>query len=361
MQRNNPVHRAISTLVTSDCKWYSSKSLSQLSCAAELVVLPWDQCEGSKTAGLKWTLGEYLQRSCTKPHTYPLFPFTNSSCLLKSWCRCGGDEDCSVSTFPFCLKNLDTARQISFFLWNKRCKWLIFKRKRRTASSLVPHSLGRKGTAWHRVNKLTVSLLFSRRKSTLKQSPIIFRALMFHFLWRALPKMSRATLPCCHYSFFLFKNPFIYRRTGTFKMIYWHWAELAALILHPATQLKALTMCCWLHAHSHSGHFMRWRRVWPCRDSSPAAACNMWPHCLPGSPLSIFHYLLFNLSPWCQTAVHFLKTFSSCQNIFLFPLPCFVFTQEISFVPEEKRKFLFGRKVQSLKLLTESCSVKYVV
>lgn len=46
---------------------------------------------------------------------------------------------------------------------------------------------------------------------------------------------------------------------------------------------------------------MHWWGVWPCRDSS-AAACNMWPHRLPGSLLSIFHYSLFS----CWTAVQHL-------------------------------------------------------
>lgn len=117
-------------------------------------------------------------------------------------------------------------------------------------------------------------------------------------------------------------NTFIYNRTGTFNMICWHSVELTALILYPAMQLKLLTMCCWLHAHSLTGHFVHWRRVWPRRGSSVAAACNMWPLRLPGSPLSIFHYSLFNLSPCCSTAVQSLTMFSSCQeNLcpFVFP------------------------------------------
>lgn len=97
-------------------------------------------------------------------------------------------------------------------------------------------------------------------------------------------------------------------------MIYWHWAELTALILYPAMQLKPLTMCCWLHAHSLTGHFVHWWRVWTCRDSSAAAACNMWPQRLPGSPLSIFHYSLLNLSPCCWTAAQSLTAFTSCQE-----------------------------------------------
>lgn len=100
-------------------------------------------------------------------------------------------------------------------------------------------------------------------------------------------------------------------------MIYCHWAKLTALILCPTVQLKLLTMCCWLHAHSFNGHFVHWRRAWLCRDSSAAAAaaaCNMSPQRLPGSSLSIFHYPLFNLSPCLWTAVQFLTVLSSCQE-----------------------------------------------
>lgn len=121
-------------------------------------------------------------------------------------------------------------------------------------------------------------------------------------------------LSSCFFFSMNLKKTFIYNRTGTFNMIYWHWVELTALILFPAMQLKLLTMCCWLHAHWLTGHFVYWRRVWPCRDSSAAAACNMWPQRLPGSPLSLFHYSLFNLSPCCSTAVQSRTFFSSCQE-----------------------------------------------
>lgn len=67
------------------------------------------------------------------------------------------------------------------------------------------------------------------------------------------------------------------------------------------------------------------RGFWPCRDSSAAAAAatyNMWPQCLPGFPLSTFHYSLFNLSPCCWTAVQSPTAFGSCQESlcpFIFP------------------------------------------
>ena len=98
-------------------------------------------------------------------------------------------------------------------------------------------------------------------------------------------------------------------------MIYWHRAELTALTPYAAMQLKQLTMCCWLHAHSLAGHFVHWRMGRPCREGrAAAAACNMWLEHLPGSPPCIFHYSLFNLSPCCHTAVQSLKTFSSCRE-----------------------------------------------
>lgn len=128
-------------------------------------------------------------------------------------------------------------------------------------------------------------------------------------------------------------------------MIYWHRAELPIMIAYPAVQLKASTMRCWLHAHSLTGHFMRWQRVWPHRDSSAAAACNMWPSFLPGSPLSIFHYSLFNLSPSCQTAVQLLTTFSSSQeNVCLFVYP----QTRLRVFNKKEIEFHFGWKMRLL-------------
>ena len=150
----------------------------------------------------------------------------------------------------------------------------------------------------------------------------------------------------CFFASAWFKKFLICNRTGTFNMIYWHWAELTAPTLYPATQLKPLTMCCWLHANSLTGHFVHWRRVWPCRDSSAAAAaaaCNMWPQSLPASPLSKFHYLLFNSSPCWWTAAKSPTEWSQCQEISC-QLVLFFLSEEIQSMRRQELECYVDRK-----------------
>lgn len=78
-------------------------------------------------------------------------------------------------------------------------------------------------------------------------------------------------------------------------------------------QLRAAHMCCWLLACAIAGYFMHQLRVWSCRDNrSSAATCNMWPRCLPGSPVGRLHYSLLNAASSSQTDVQVLM-FNTCH------------------------------------------------
>lgn len=53
------------------------------------------------------------------------------------------------------------------------------------------------------------------------------------------------------------------------------------------------------HAAQTAQRVLMLTENWPCRNRSTAAAWNMWPQSLPGSPLGVLHYSLFHLSPCC--------------------------------------------------------------
>lgn len=135
-------------------------------------------------------------------------------------------------------------------------------------------------------------------------SSVVIKKLNKTISYNSKPKPSVGTLPLGFFDCFFGKNwktVLIYSRAGTFKMS--HLARQRFCILPCSSNCSPCVAGCTL-AHSLAASRTD-GESWPRRHGSAAAAAySMWPRRLPGSPLSAFHYSLFNSSSQWWTAAH---------------------------------------------------------
>lgn len=122
------------------------------------------------------------------------------------------------------------------------------------------------------------------------------KTIWLSYLWAIAPKWQQAKTVSCDSSFWhllLFlqqevKNSLSTTEQVPLRWFTWHWAELTALILYPAMQLKLLTMCCWLQTHSLASHALKKGLAMQRQQCCCACQDLHWVH-------FISHYLIYPL------------------------------------------------------------------